>query len=293
MIRLLLTLTLAVSAMTAQADTMRLAVTTSFQNSGLADELLPAIRRDTGHDIQVLVVGTGQALRLGAAGDVDAVLVHAKSSELAHIQAGHAPYRREVMYNDFVILGPQSDPAGVAKAETAAAAFSILAQGDTRFASRGDDSGTHKAERAIWEASGNAPSGSWYIETGAGMGATLNTAVGLGAYVMADRASWLNFGNKSDFEILFEGDVRLFNQYAFLPTSAEKHPHIDGELAKSIESWLTGPTGQGMIGAYRVDGVQVFFPNANDQTQQSNHGQRPKLAIPTCPRPPVHSGQRP
>lgn len=262
MIRIALALAFILSATAGAGQTMRMAVTTSFQNSGLATVLLPEIEADTQLEIQMLVVGTGQALRLGAAGDVDAVLVHAPAAEAQQVGAGHATHRREIMYNDFVILGPKSDPAGVATATTASQAFAALAAARTPFASRGDDSGTHKAELAIWASTGAMPQGRWYVETGAGMGATLNTAVGLGAYVMADRASWLNFGNKADFEILFEGDPPLNNQYSFLPTNPARHPHIDAAAAKAVEDWLVGPKGQAMIGAYRVNGVQVFFPNA-------------------------------
>ncbi|MGB0797826.1 MAG: substrate-binding domain-containing protein [Planktomarina sp.] len=261
--KLALTIILAFFAVTARADSMRLAVTTSFHNSGLADVILPAIRRDTGVEIQLLVVGTGQALKLGQSGDVDAILVHAKPAEIAWIDAGHGPYRREVMYNDFVIVGPKADPAGLANAPTIGTALAQIGVTQSLFVSRGDDSGTHKAERGLWDRFSLTTGRPWYREAGSGMGATLNTAVGLGAYVMTDRASWLNFGNKADFEILFSDDPLLFNQYAYLPVSRVRHPHVNSHAVQVVENWLIGPIGQAAIGDYRLNGQQLFFPNAN------------------------------
>ena len=222
--------------------------------------LLPLIATDTNVQIDVLVVGTGQALTLAARGDVDAVLVHAPTAEKAHIAAGHAPYRREIMYNDFVIVGPKRGAAALAATGSAANALAYIAQNALPFVSRADDSGTHKAELRLWRV---PPKGRWYHETGSGMGATLNTGVALGAYVLTDRASWLNFGNRPDtMGIVFEGDSALFNQYSFLPVPNHRHPHVAADAAGKVETWLTSAKGQAHIAAYRVQGVQLFFPNA-------------------------------
>lgn len=247
---------------TVHAETLRLACTTSFENSGLAEILLPAIERDTGIEVQLVVVGTGQALKLGAAGDVDAVLVHSKAAEEAFIAEGHATHRREIMYNDFVIVGPEDDPAAVGAAPDAAEALVRIAQAEAPFVSRGDDSGTHKAELALWDGAGVTPEGAWYRPVGAGMGAALNTAVGMGAYILSDRASWLNFGNRAGMAIAFEGDPALFNQYAYLPVNPEKHPSVKGDLAMQLENWLEGEEAQVLIDSYRVMGEQVFTFNA-------------------------------
>ena len=247
----------------AKAEEMKMAVTTSFHNSGLADVLLPAILEDTGIEVQLLVVGTGQAIRLGETGDVDAILVHSKAAEQAFVFAGHAPHRREIMYNDFVLIGPGADPAGIRSAKGAAAALSAIAKAGAPFVSRGDDSGTHKKERSLWDAAEAMPDGGeWYKEVGAGMGAALNTASGMGAYVLSDRASWLNFGNKGDLEILFAGDPVLFNQYAYLPVDPGKGDYIKSDLAEEVEAWLTGPRAKALIDGYRIAGQQLFTFNA-------------------------------
>ncbi|MDX1785378.1 MAG: substrate-binding domain-containing protein [Roseovarius sp.] len=246
----------------ARAEDLKMAVTTSFHNSGLADVLLPAIKDDTGIDVQLLVVGTGQALRLGAAGDVDAILVHAKAAEEAFVAEGNATHRREIMYNDFVIVGPSADPAGTADADKATTALGAIAAAEAPFVSRGDDSGTHKKELSLWAAAGVTPEGQWYRAVGAGMGAALNTASGMNAYILADRASWLNFGNKGDLALLFAGDPVLFNQYAYLPVNPAKHPHVKAELAVELEEWLTSPRAATLIDGYRVAGEQLFTFNA-------------------------------
>ncbi|MEM9344107.1 MAG: substrate-binding domain-containing protein [Pseudomonadota bacterium] len=241
-------------ATSAGAETLRLAVTTSFANSGLADVLLPEIAEDTGIEVQLLVVGTGQALRLGAAGDVEAVLVHARAAEEQFVADGHAPYRREIMYNDFVIVGPGVDPAGVGGAPVAVDAFRAVAEAEVDFVSRGDASGTHQAERRLWAAAGVEPEGVWYKETGSGMGAALNTAAELGAYTLTDRATWLSFGNRRGLALLFEGDPALFNQYAYLP--------VRGEAALVLEGWLTSARARALIDGYRIGGEQLFTFNA-------------------------------
>ena len=262
MIRALLLSALFLSAGSASAETMRLAVTTSFENSGLADILLPQIAADTGIDIELIVVGTGQALRLGEAGDVDAVLVHSKAAEEAFVAAGNATHRREIMYNDFVIIGPGNDPAGIAQAGDAPEALARIATAQAPFVSRGDDSGTHKAELALWNAAGIPTEGDWYRPVGAGMGAALNTAVGMGAYVLSDRASWLKFGNKDGMSILFEGDPAMFNQYAYLPVNPARYDHIKAGAAARLEDWLVSERAEVLINGYRVADEQLFTFNA-------------------------------
>lgn len=263
--RVFVALVLMIWAGTATAqETMRLAVTTSFHNSGLADVLLPAIADDLGLEVQLLIVGTGQALKLGQAGDVDAILVHSRVAEEAFVSGGYGPHRTEIMYNDFVVIGPENDPANVGNAMTASEALKAIASSQAAFVSRGDDSGTHKKELALWRDAGRSADGfgPWYNAVGAGMGAALNTASGLGAYILSDRASWLNFGNKGDLAVLFSGDPVLFNQYAYLPVSAELHPHVKSELATQLETWLTSPTAAALINAYTIGGETLFTFNA-------------------------------
>jgi tungstate transport system substrate-binding protein len=257
MMRVLI-LCLGLIASSAAAENLRIAVTTSFENSGLADVLLPAIAADTGIDVQMLVVGTGQALRLGEAGDVDAVLVHARAAEDAFVAAGYAPYRREIMYNDFVLIGPAADPAGIAQTTSAAAALRAIAASEAVFVSRGDESGTHMLELSLWAGAGLVPQGQWYRSTGSGMGAALNTAAGLDAYILADRASWLNFGNKAQLALLFAGDPALFNQYAFLPVAVSQRP----DLVAQLEQWLVSSRARDLIDGYQIAGAQVFTFNA-------------------------------
>ncbi len=268
MIRYLLAITTALMVNTAAtAEEIRVAVTTSFENSGLSQILLPAIKEDTGLDVQLLVVGTGQALRLGQAGDVDAILVHSRKAEEAFVAEGSGTYRREIMYNDFVIVGPEDDPAGIAQAATAAEALQKIVEEKPAFVSRGDDSGTHKKELALWSAAGLDPAGfdPWYRAVGAGMGASLNTAAGLDAYILADRASWLNFGNKAGLALLFSGDPALFNQYAFIPVNPEKHAHVRNDLAVTLENWLTGARAQDLINSYTIGGETLFTFNAKPE----------------------------
>lgn len=251
-------------AFAAQAETMKLAVTTSFANSGLADLLLPAIQEDTGREVQLLIVGTGQALRLGEAGDVDAILVHSRKAEDAFVEAGYGTHRREIMYNDFVLIGPQNDPATAGVAENAPMAFRSIATALAPFVSRGDDSGTHKKELALWAAADLDPEsfGDWYKPVGSGMGAALNTAAGLGAYILSDRASWLNFANKAGLDIVFAGDPILFNQYAYIPVNPERHAHVKADATRALEDWLTGPRAQGLIDGYTIAGEKLFTFNA-------------------------------
>ena len=263
--RILLLISAMFGAQCASAETIRLAVTTSFENSGLADVLLPAIKEDIDLEVQLLVVGTGQAIRLGMAGDVDAILVHSKAAEEAFVAEGHGTHRREIMYNDFVLLGPKGDVAEVRGATLAADAFNGIAEAEASFVSRGDDSGTHLAELKIWESAGLGVDGfgPWYHSVGAGMGAALNTAAGLDAYIMPDRASWLNFGNRGGLVLLFEGDPVLFNQYTFIPVTPAKSEMVRYDLAMQLEDWLTSPRAADLINGYQINGEALFVFNAN------------------------------
>ncbi|MEM8571387.1 MAG: substrate-binding domain-containing protein [Pseudomonadota bacterium] len=254
-------------AMPGYADTVRIAVTTSFENSGLADVLLPEIQQDLGIDIELLVVGTGQALRLGEAGDVDAVLVHSRPAEEAFVAAGHATHWREIMYNDFVLVGPSDDPAAIATAETAADALARIAAAGALFVSRGDDSGTHQKELALWASADVDPDGLGraYNAVGSGMGAALNTASGLNAYILSDRATWLTFMNKGDLALLFSGDPAMFNPYSLLPVNPERHPHVKHDAVLELEDWLAGPRGAALIDAYTVEGETLFVHSAVPQ----------------------------
>ncbi|HIP23417.1 MAG TPA: sulfate ABC transporter substrate-binding protein [Rhodobacteraceae bacterium] len=246
----------------APAETLKMAVTTSFYNSGLSEVLLPAIKADLDLDVALIVVGTGQALRLGAAGDVDAILVHARAAEDKFLAAGYGTHRREIMYNDFVFVGPSDDPAQISNATSAVAALQAIATLQAPFVSRGDDSGTHKMEMALWATSGMATEGAWYRAAGSGMGATLNVASGMNAYTFTDRASWLNFGNKGDLALLYAGDPALFNQYAFIPVNPAHWPHVRHDLALALEGWLTGETANRLINGYALNGEQLFTFNA-------------------------------
>ncbi|MGF1611960.1 MAG: substrate-binding domain-containing protein [Kiloniellales bacterium] len=239
--------------------------TTSTQNSGLFDHILPIFTEKTGIEIRVVAVGTGQALKNGANGDGDVVLVHSKAAEEKFVADGFGLARLDVMYNDYVIVGPAADPAGVAGLRDAAAALRKIAAVEVPFASRGDDSGTHKQELALWRQAGidsTAASGTWYRETGSGMGATLNTAVGMGAYALADRGTWISFKNRGDFEIVVEGDDKLFNQYGVILVNPEKHPSVKAKEGQAFIDWLIGPEGQAAIAGYKLEGQQLFFPNA-------------------------------
>ncbi len=255
----------AIMATSALADSMTMAVTTSFENSGLADILLPEIKQDLDLDVQLVVVGTGQALRLGRAGDVDAILVHAKSAEEKFVTEGYGIKRIPFMYNDFVLIGPVNDPADVKQAPTAAQALQSIHSKGAAFVSRGDDSGTHKKELSLWQSAdldAAAFDPQWYRAVGAGMGASLNTASGMNAYIMADRASWLKFGNKGTLQLLFAGDPILFNQYAFIAIDPARHPHVKNDLASSLQNWLLSERAATLIDGYRLNGEKLFTFNA-------------------------------
>jgi len=239
--------------------------TTSTQNSGLLEYLLPIFTAKTGIEVRVIAVGTGQALKNAANGDGDVLLVHAKADEEKFVAAGNGVKRFDVMYNDFVVIGPAADPAGIAGTADAVAALAKIAAARAPFASRGDDSGTHKKELSLWQAAGvdvKAASGTWYRETGSGMGATLNTAVGMGAYALTDRASWSAFGNKGDFTIAVQGDRKLFNQYGVILVNPARHPNVKAELGQTFIDWLLGKEGQATIASFKLNGEQQFFPNA-------------------------------
>ncbi len=250
----------------AAAETfITVASTTSTQNSGLYDHILPKFTANTGIKVRVIAVGTGQAVRMARNGDADVLFVHHKASEEKFVADGFGVRRFDVMVNDFVLLGPKSDPAIVGGEEDITKALSKIAEAEAAFASRGDDSGTHKKELSLWKASGADPtaaSGSWYRETGAGMGATLNTASAMNAYVLTDRATWLKFKNKGALKILVEGDERLFNQYGIILVNPRRHPHVKAKAAQAFIDWVLGAEGQAAIGAYRIEGRQAFFPNA-------------------------------
>ena len=246
----------------AQERFILLASTTSTENSGLFGHIIPKFREATGIEVRVVSVGTGQAFTLARNGDVDSLLVHDTAGEEQMVKDGFAVERRDVMYNDFVVVGPRSDPAGIRQAKTVAEAFAGIAQAEAAFVSRGDDSGTHRAERRVWQEAGIDPRGGWYRELGSGMGATLNTAAGMDAYVLADRGTWISFANRRDLELLFEGDPVLFNQYGSLLISPERHPHLKHDLAARWHEWLLSDAGQAAIADFKLEGQQLFFPNA-------------------------------
>ncbi|WP_067340239.1 substrate-binding domain-containing protein [Stappia indica] len=239
--------------------------TTSTQNSGLFEFMLPKFQEKTGIEVRVVAVGTGQAIKNAANGDGDVLFVHAKPAEEKFVADGDGVKRFDVMYNDFVIVGPPSDPAGVAGSNNVTDALKKIAEAKAPFASRGDDSGTHKAELALWKAAGvdvKAASGGWYRETGSGMGATLNTGTGMGAYIMTDRATWISFGNKGEYKIAVEGDEKMFNQYGIILVNKEKHPNVKADLGQQFVDWVISDEGQQVIADYKIDGQQLFFANA-------------------------------
>ncbi len=237
--------------------------TTSTQNSGLYDYLLPIFAAETGIEVRVVAVGTGQAIRNAMNGDADVLLVHAKAAELAFVASGNGVERFDLMYNEFVIIGPHADPIGLSDAENIVEAMTMLSRGAAIFVSRGDDSGTHIKERALWDSAGYAPTSSdWYRETGAGMGATLRTAIEMQAYTITDRATWIAYEAKQGAGIVFEGGDDLFNQYGIIALNPEKYPHVNARDAAIFVDWMRSPRGQDLIGAYTRNGQQLFFPNA-------------------------------
>ena len=250
----------------AGAETVILQSTTSTQNSGLYEYILPIYEQQSGDQVRVVAVGTGQAITNGRRCDGDLLLIHSLTDEQKFVQNGYGLYRKQVMYNDFVLIGPAEDPANIYGASSADSAFQRLFDSAARFISRGDNSGTHKSELTRWNAAKRSPipfSGDWYLETGTGMGATLNTAVELNAYSYSDRATWLKFGNRATHKILFEGDSALFNQYGIIPINPAHCPHVKLAAATRFVNWLTGDSGQTAIASYQLNGKSLFIPNAN------------------------------
>jgi tungstate transport system substrate-binding protein len=253
-------------ALPAHAQTfITVASTTSTEQSGLFRHLLPAFEKKTGIAVRVVALGTGQALDMGRRGDADVVFVHAQPLEEKFVAEGHGVRRQPVMYNDLVLLGPEADPAQVAGTRDIIAAFRKIKAAQAAFVSRGDRSGTHFAELQLWQAAGvDAPghSGAWYRETGSGMGPALNTAAAMDAYVLSDRGTWLSFRNRGRLAIAVAGDRRLFNQYGVILVNPAKHPHVKKEAGQAFIDWLVSREGQAAIAGYRIDGQQLFFPNA-------------------------------
>jgi tungstate transport system substrate-binding protein len=251
------------------------ASTTSTENSGLFSYLLPIFHDRTGIAVHVVGLGTGQALDVGRRGDADVVFVHDKVAEEQFVAEGFGIERRDVMYNDLVLIGPKADPAGIASGRDGAAALRAIVAQRAPFVSRGDRSGTHAAELRLWAAAGidiESEKGPWYRETGAGMGASLNTATAMNAYLLSDRATWLAFGNGRSLALLVEGDHRLFNQYGVMMVNPARHPQVKHAEARAFIDWLTSADGQASIAAFRINGEQAFFPNARaDETRDTGY----------------------
>jgi tungstate transport system substrate-binding protein len=242
------------------------ASTTSTEESGLFGYLLPAFAKATGIQVRVIAVGTGQALKIGERGDCDVVFVHDRAAELVFVEHGFGIDRREVMYNDFVLVGPSADPARVDGGKDIVAAFRRIAEAKAPFIARGDDSGTSKAEMRLWGDAGIDPKtagSSWYRDTGSGMGPTLNAAAAMDGYTLSDRGTWLSFKNKQNLKIVVEGDRRLFNQYGVMLVNPKQHPHVKQDLGEKFIDWLTSLEGQQTIAEYKINGAQLFFPDAN------------------------------
>jgi tungstate transport system substrate-binding protein len=250
----------------AQDKSIVVASTTSTQDSGLFGHILPLFKAKTGIDVRVVAQGTGQALDTGRRGDADVLFVHAKAQEEKFVADGFGVKRYPVMYNDFALIGPKADPAGIKGTTDIAAALRAIKAKGAPFISRGDRSGTHIAELNLWKAAGTdiaKEKGPWYKEIGQGMGAALNTASGLNGYVLSDRGTWISFKNRGDLVIAVEGDKRLFNQYGVMLVNPAKYPHVKKELGQAFIDWLVSDEGQKAIAAYKIDGQQLFFPNAN------------------------------
>jgi tungstate transport system substrate-binding protein len=258
-------LALATAPAIAQQKFITVASTTSTENSGLFKHILPIFEKETGIQVRVVALGTGQALDLARRGDADVLFVHNKSAEEKFVAEGFGVKRSDVMYNDFVLVGPKSDPAKVGGGKDILVALQTVAKAKAPFASRGDKSGTHAAELRYWKAAGVDPKtgkGTWYRETGSGMGATLNTASAMNAYALTDRGTWLSFKNRGDLTVLVEGDPRLFNQYGIMLVNPAKHPHVKKDLGQTFIDWVLSPEGQKAIESYKIGGQQLFFPNA-------------------------------
>ncbi|MCU0883446.1 MAG: extracellular solute-binding protein [Beijerinckiaceae bacterium] len=253
------------AAPAAQTRFITVSSTTSTTDSGLFNHLLPAFKARTGIEVRVVSQGTGQALDTGRRGDADVVFVHARAQEVKFVEDGFGVERKPVMYNDFVLIGPKSDPAGIKGSKDIAAALKAIQAKAAPFVSRGDKSGTHAAELNLWKVAGveiEQAKGPWYREIGQGMGAALNTSGAMGAYVLSDRATWINFRNRGDLEIVVEGDRRLFNQYGVILVNPARHAHVKKADGQAFIDWLLGPEGQKAIADYKINGAQLFFPNA-------------------------------
>ena len=260
---LLLTLSSLASHGFAQEKSIVLSSTTSTEQSGLFKYLLPIYKSKSGIDVKVVAVGTGQALDIGRRGDADVVFVHDKPAEEQFVAEGFSGKRYEVMYNDFILIGPKGDPAKIAGGKEIDVAFQKIAAAQSPFISRGDKSGTNAAELRYWKSAGiNPTSGSWYKETGSGMGPALNTASAMNAYILADRGTWLSFKNRGDLIILVQGDPKLFNQYGVMLVNPEKFPQVKKTLGQNFIDWLISKEGPAVIASYKIDGEQLFFPNA-------------------------------
>lgn len=260
-------LTLALTALSPArgADFITVASTTSTQNSGLFGAILPLFTAKTGTEVRVVAVGTGQAIKVAKNGDADVLFVHHRPSEEAFVAEGYGVKRHDVMMNDFVLVGPVTDPAKVDAANSPAEAMAAIARSKTAFVSRGDDSGTHKRELGVWKAANIDPqsaSGTWYREAGAGMGATLNMAQGMGAYALTDRGTWIAFKNKAGLAIVYQGGNDLANPYGAILVNPKRHPHVKVAQGQAFIDWLVSDEGQAAIAAYRVAGEQLFFPTA-------------------------------
>ena len=262
---LLLGVLLAAVPVAAEAPYITVASTTSTEQSGLFGHLLPAFTQATGIEVRVVAVGTGQALKIGERGDCDVLFVHDRPSEMKFVADGFGVERREVMYNDFVLVGPSGDPAKVDGGHDIVAALRKIAAAKAPFVSRGDDSGTDKAEKRLWQDAGidvKPASGTWYRDTGSGMGPTLNTAAAMNGYTLSDRGTWLSFQNRRELKIVVEGDRRLFNQYGVMLVNPARHPSVKQDLGRRFIDWIVSSDGQAAIADYQINGQQLFFPNA-------------------------------
>ena len=246
-----------------RSGVVRLATTTSTENSGLLGELLPGFTAATGFEVHVIAVGTGKALRMGADGDVDVVLVHAPAAEQRFVERGYGEQRLPVMFNDFVLVGPHEDPAGLIDARSSAEALRRIADSGSVFVSRGDDSGTHKKELSLWQQAELRPAGAWYREAGQGMGKVLQMADEMNAYTLADRGTWLAYRDKSRLQVAYQGDEALFNPYSIIEVNATRYPELNHQGARALITWIRGTEGQQAIAAFRKSGEQLFTPSAS------------------------------
>lgn len=269
MIRMLLALFLFALPAQAQERFITVASTTSTEQSGLLGHLLPRFQAATGIAVRIVALGTGQALDVGRRGDADVVFVHDKPAEDRFVAEGFGVERIQVMYNDFLVIGPKADPARIKDLKDVTEAFRRVQRAGAPFVSRGDRSGTHAAELRYWQEAGVQPAGAWYREVGQGMGPALNTAAAMNAYILADRATWLNFRNRADLDVLVQGDERLFNQYGVILVNPQRHAHVKVEMGRTFIAWLVGPDGQRAIADYKIGGEQLFFPNAQAAANRS------------------------